>query len=37
MGTLTAVELGLPVEIYDPMSNYKRVRNKWFGGDIDKD
>jgi outer membrane protein len=35
MGTLTAVELGLPVEIYDPMSNYKRVRNKWVGGDID--
>ncbi|MRG73608.1 TolC family outer membrane protein [Alphaproteobacteria bacterium HT1-32] len=37
MGTLTAVELALPVEIYDPMANYRRVRGKWFGGDIKED
>jgi outer membrane protein len=37
MGTLTAEDLTLPVEIYDPMANYKRVRNKWVGGDIEKD
>lgn len=37
MGTLTAEDLTLPVEIYDPMANYKRVRNKWVGTDIEKD
>ena len=37
MGTLTAVDLALPVEIYDPMANYRRVRGKWFGGDIKED
>tara|TARA_R110002110_G_scaffold3305_7_gene16884 strand:+ start:15553 stop:16914 length:1362 start_codon:yes stop_codon:yes gene_type:complete len=37
IGTLTAVDLALPVEIYDPMANYRRVRGKWFGGDIKED
>jgi outer membrane protein TolC len=31
VGTLTAVELKLPVEIYDVDKHYKEVRDKWFG------
>jgi outer membrane protein TolC len=31
MGRLTAADLGLPVEIYDPVKDYEAVRNKWFG------
>ena len=31
IGRLTAAELGLPVEIYDPVRDYEAVRNKWFG------
>ena len=31
VGTLTAVDLKLPVEIYDVDKHYKEVRNKWFG------
>lgn len=30
-GDLTARKLNLPVDIYDPEANYKRVRNSWFG------
>jgi outer membrane protein len=30
-GRLTADDLGLPVKIYDPVENYRKVRNKWFG------
>lgn len=33
VGGLTARELKLPVDIYDPESNYRRVRNRWFGDD----
>jgi TolC family type I secretion outer membrane protein len=35
VGSLTANELGLPVNLYDAERNYKRVRDKWFGGRID--
>lgn len=35
MGTLTARDLRLNVEYYDPEENYLRVRNKWFGTDAD--
>lgn len=31
VGGLTAAKLELPVELYDPEENYKRVRNAWFG------
>jgi outer membrane protein len=30
-GTLGAVNLGLPVKLYDVNAHYKAVRNKWFG------
>jgi TolC family type I secretion outer membrane protein len=33
VGGLTALELKLPVEIYDAERNYRGVRNRWFGGD----
>jgi len=33
VGGLTALDLKLPVQIYDPEGNYRRVRNRWFGGD----
>lgn len=31
IGTLTALKLGLPVEIYDPEEHYRAVRDKWWG------
>ncbi|MCB1436942.1 MAG: TolC family outer membrane protein [Rhodobiaceae bacterium] len=31
VGRLSASKLGLNVAIYDPMVNYNKVRNKWFG------
>ncbi|MBF0356676.1 MAG: TolC family outer membrane protein [Alphaproteobacteria bacterium] len=31
VGKLTASELGLAVEMYDPLSHYDKVQNKWFG------
>ncbi len=31
IGRLTALQLDLPVEIYDPTVNYDEVRNKLFG------
>ncbi|MGE5200532.1 MAG: TolC family protein [Acidobacteriota bacterium] len=31
VGRLTAAELKLPVELYDPDRHYKEVRGKWFG------
>ena len=31
MGLLTALQLELPVEYYDPQDNYGEVRNKWIG------
>ncbi|MFC3677265.1 TolC family outer membrane protein [Ferrovibrio xuzhouensis] len=33
VGRLGARQLGLPVEYYDPINNYNRVRDKWFGTD----
>jgi TolC family type I secretion outer membrane protein len=35
MGRLTALGLELPVELYNPDSHYRRVRNKWFGLDAE--
>lgn len=39
VGKLTARDLKLPVELYDPETHYKDVRDRWFGlgGPIDKD
>jgi TolC family type I secretion outer membrane protein len=37
VGGLTAMELKLPVEIYDAEGYYRRVRNRWFGGDGSKE
>ncbi|HJO75108.1 MAG TPA: TolC family outer membrane protein [Rhodospirillales bacterium] len=34
MGQLTSSDLKLPVAAYDPMDNYQKVRDKWFGADI---
>jgi TolC family type I secretion outer membrane protein len=31
VGRLNAFELGLPVDIYDPVGDYERVRDSWFG------
>lgn len=31
IGRLTARELALPVEVYDPEKDYEAVRNTWFG------
>lgn len=31
VGRLTAGDLRLPVEVYDPSVDYYKVRNKWFG------
>ncbi|WP_341703882.1 TolC family outer membrane protein [Ferrovibrio sp.] len=33
VGRLGARQLSLPVEYYDPIANYDRVRDKWFGTD----
>ncbi len=33
MGRLTARNLALPVQLYDPAENYNRVRDKWWGTD----
>ena len=33
IGRLTARNLALPVELYEPADNYSRVRDKWFGTD----
>lgn len=32
IGSLTARDLSLPVEYYDPEVHYREVRDKWFGG-----
>ncbi len=31
IGRLTAVHIGLPVQVYDPNQHYQKVRNKWWG------
>ncbi len=33
IGRLTASDMGLPVQVYDPEKDYKAVRNLWFGLD----
>jgi outer membrane protein len=35
IGQLTARQIGLGVEYYDPIDNYSHVRNKWIGTDVD--
>lgn len=37
VGHLTASNLNLPVEVYDPSVHYEQVRNQWFGTGIDED
>ena len=37
VGELTAKALGLPVALYNVETNYRRVRNKWWGLGIDKE
>jgi outer membrane protein TolC len=34
-GRLTGHDLGLGSPIYDPVENYRKVRNKWFGTGVD--
>lgn len=34
VGHLTAADLNLPVDLYDPQGHYRKVRGKWFGGDV---
>ena len=36
MGRLTATELDLSQEVYDPAANYEDVRNRWLGLDIQR-
>lgn len=31
IGRMTAVQLSLPVELYDPQLHYNQVRSRWFG------
>ena len=33
VGRLTARDLALPVRLYDPEADYRKVRNRWFGLD----
>jgi len=33
IGRLTAADLNLGVDLYDPQGHYRNVRGKWFGGD----
>ncbi len=33
MGQLTARDLNLPVQLYDPEPDYRAVRDRWFGLD----
>jgi TolC family type I secretion outer membrane protein len=35
VGQLTARQIGLGVDYYDPIENYSHVRNKWIGTDVD--
>ena len=37
MGQLTASEMKLGVEVYNPAGHYRKVRDKWFGGGIPKE
>jgi outer membrane protein len=35
VGRLTAAELRLPVQLYDPVAHYNLTRGRWFGTNID--
>jgi outer membrane protein len=35
IGSLSAEELNIKVERYDPLRNYKRVRDRWRGWGIE--
>ena len=35
VGTLTAHALVLPVTLYDPEVNYRQVRGKWWGLEVE--
>ena len=37
IGRLTALNIDLPVQTYDPERHYRKVRNKWWGWNITKD
>jgi outer membrane protein len=37
LGEMTARQLSLPVELYDPTAHYRQVRDAWFGGSSDGD
>lgn len=37
MGRMTAADLKLPVDVYDPAGDYEAVRDKWFGVGIPGD
>ncbi|MBL4613907.1 MAG: TolC family outer membrane protein [Magnetovibrio sp.] len=34
IGNLTAPDLNLAVDLYDPQGHYRKVRDKWFGGNV---
>jgi TolC family type I secretion outer membrane protein len=36
VGTLTAKELKLPIDLYDAERNYKQVRDRWFGTGVNE-
>ncbi len=33
-GQLTAQQLALPTQYYDPQANYEKTRNKWIGTSV---
>ena len=35
IGTLTARDLALPVEVYDPEPDYRKTRSRWWGTSVD--
>lgn len=35
VGNLTAPDLNLAVDLYDAQGHYRKVRNKWFGGEVE--
>jgi outer membrane protein TolC len=35
VGSLTARDLALPVQLYDEQRNYNNTRGKWWGNDIE--
>jgi len=37
IGNLTAADLNLGVDLYDAQGHYRKVRDKWFGGDAGDD